>query len=104
MVTRGLPGHGRPFRVAVRQTGGALFLFSPFFQPGASHRGGGDFRSQVNQVAAIGSDLTAGGETLDWLTAAASCAAYSPLPFPASTVTEARRKVSALKHELARRH
>ena len=54
-------------------------------------------------AAAIESDLAAGGGTLDWLTAAASCAAYSPLPFPASTVTEARRKVSALKHELARR-
>ena len=54
-------------------------------------------------AAAIEPDLAAGGETLHWLTAAASRAAYSPLPFPASTVTEARRKISALRHELARR-
>ncbi len=54
-------------------------------------------------AAATEPDLVAGGETLEWLTAAASRAAYSPLPFPPSTVTEARRKVSALRHELARR-
>ncbi len=38
-----------------------------------------------------------------WLTAAASRAAYSPAPFPAATVAEARHRLSALKRELSRR-
>ena len=40
-------------------------------------------------------------ETIEWLTQAASSAAYDPNPFRPSTLFEARRRLSALKRTLS---
>jgi hypothetical protein len=51
-------------------------------------------------AAAIYAQIPENRETVEWLTGAASGAAYDPRPFDSSIVLEARTRLSALRREL----
>ncbi len=60
-------------------------------------------QSPYEYAAGISSRIGGGRETVEWLTGAASRAAYDPEPFAPSTVAEAKEKLSELKRALVRR-
>ena len=55
-------------------------------------------------AAVICPQVPHGREMIEWLTQAASSAAYNPKPLNLATISEATQKLSALKRKLARRH
>ena len=62
------------------------------------------YQPPYEYAAIICSQIPDGRETVEWLTQAASSAAYDPRPFKPSTVEEARQKLSALRRALTHRH
>ncbi len=62
------------------------------------------YQPPYEYAAIIRPHIPDGREIVDWLTRAASSAAYDPRPFKPSVVGEARQKLSALRRALAGRH
>jgi len=61
------------------------------------------YQPPYEYAAIVCSQILDGRETIEWLTQAASSAAYNPKPFNPSTILEARQKLSALRRALASR-
>ncbi|MFC2071843.1 transglutaminaseTgpA domain-containing protein [Chloroflexota bacterium] len=59
------------------------------------------YQPPYEYAAIISAQITSGRETIEWLSRAASSAAYNPKPLNPLTVTEARRRLTALRRALS---